>query len=135
MTTPRQIELVRESFRQVDPSDAGEAFYDTLFKLNPATRRLFSGDIAIQSRKLVDMLGAIVQALDAPERLHALFRVMGERHLGYGVVEDQYDDVGAALLQTLHAAFGEAFTEELEAAWASVYADLAECMIAAGRRT
>ncbi len=135
MTTPPQIQLVRDSFRKINApaSGTGKTFYDTLFQLNPDARGLFSTDIAIQSRKLMDMLAVIVQSLDESERLRAIFQGMGERHRGYGVTEDQYDDVGAALLKTLHAALGEAFTEELEAAWANVYADLAENMIAASR--
>ncbi|MBA8885816.1 hemoglobin-like flavoprotein [Dokdonella fugitiva] len=48
------------------------------------------------------------------------------------------DDVGAALLMALHEHFGDAFTPELEQAWATAYGDPAEAMIAesavAGRR-
>lgn len=133
--TPRQIALVRDSFARLAPQTAaiGRAFYATLFELNPSVRGLFPADIEGQARKLTEMLGSIVAGLDDPQRLHAQFRDLGVRHQAYGVSEEHYDDVGAALLQSLRAALGPAFDPALEEAWATVYADLAEHMIAAGR--
>lgn len=126
------IRLVRESHAAIaDPDAFGRRFYAILFRLRPDTRALFPVDLDTQARKLVDMLASIVRALDAPERLAREFRELGRRHGGYGVREDDYDDVGASLLMTLHEHFGEAFTPELEQAWAAVYGDLAEAMIAA----
>lgn len=134
--TPEQIARVRASFALIAPrADAvGQAFYATLFRLNPATRALFANDLAPQARKLMDMLGVIVHGLDQPQQLHQLFHDLGRRHLRYGVTEDQYDDVGAALLMALRDALGADFDDELEAAWATVYGDLAEAMIASARQ-
>ncbi|HEY6941006.1 globin domain-containing protein [Dokdonella sp.] len=127
------IQRVRESYAALgDPDELGRRFYATLFRLRPDTRRLFPVDLDAQVRKLVDMLASIVRGLDAPDRLAQEFAGLGRRHVGYGVREDDYDDVGAALLIALHEQFGEAFTPELEHAWAAVYGDLAEAMIAEG---
>ncbi len=133
--TPEQIDRVRASFALIAPrADAvGQAFYATLFRLSPAARTLFPADITPQAHKLMDMLGTIVRGLDRPQQLQALFRDLGRRHVGYGVTEEQYDAVGAALLMALREALGDAFDEELECAWATVYADLAETMIASTR--
>jgi hemoglobin-like flavoprotein len=60
-------------------------------------------------------------------------RALGERHGRYGVTDSHYDEVGAALIQTLREGLGEAFDEALESAWATAYAFLAERMIAASR--
>ena len=135
--TPEQIALVRASFMRIAPhrEAVGAAFYATLFRLNPAARQLFPADIKVQARKLMDMLGAIVDGLDRPDRLHAMFVSLGTRHASYGVTEDQYDDVGAALLIALREALSPDFDDELEAAWATVYADLSETMIGASRTT
>lgn len=103
-----------------------------LFRLRRDARMLFPADLEAQVRKLADMLGWIVRGLHEPARLTREFAGLGRRHVGYGVREDDYDDVGAALLMALHERFGEAFTLELEQAWASVYGDLAEAMIAEG---
>ena len=130
----RQIELVRDSYTQLEnPLLFGRRFYARLFEARPDVRRLFPADIDGQVRKLIDMLGAIVGALDTPELLDRRFAELGRRHAGYGVSEDDYDDVGAALLKALRESFGGAFTSELEQAWGAVYGDLAEAMIAAQR--
>ncbi len=127
------IRRVRDSHAAIgDPDEFGRRFYATLFRLRPDTRTLFPVDLDAQVRKLVDMLASIVRGLDAPARLAREFAELGRRHVGYGVREDDYDDVGAALLMALHEHFGDAFTPELEQAWATVYGDLAEAMIAEG---
>lgn len=133
--TPQQIARVRDSFVRLEPrtAEVGRAFYATLFELNPAVRGLFPADIDAQARKLMEMLGSIVAGLHDPQQLHARFRDLGVRHQAYGVSEEHYDDVGAALLQSLRTALGPDFDADLEEAWATVYADLAEHMIAAGR--
>lgn len=130
-----QIALVRASFAQLAPDAeaVGLSFYDHLFTLNPGSRRLFREEIAVQSRKLMTMLGIIVAALDQPAKLEAMVRGLGERHVRYGVADAHYDDVGAALIQTLHERLGEAFDEAMESAWATAYAFLAERMIAVSR--
>lgn len=134
--TPRQIEQVRTSFARLAPLGAGLGitFYDTLFRLDPALRPMFPADTSQQAAKLTDMLAAIVEALDHPERLHAMFHALGERHSGYGATEDHYDSIGAALLMTLRQALGTDFDDDLETAWGTIYGDLAEVMIGAGQQ-
>lgn len=126
------IRQVRDSFAAMgDTMRFGQRFYAVLFELRPDARALFPAELDLQAKKLMDMLGSIVRGLDAPDRLAAEFAELGRRHAGYGVVEEDYDDVGAALLKTLHEGLGNAFTPEVEAAWATVYGELAEAMIAA----
>ena len=50
--TPRQILLVRESWKGVGPiSDrAAVLFYERLFQLDPGLRSMFRGDMATQGR-------------------------------------------------------------------------------------
>jgi hemoglobin-like flavoprotein len=135
--TPEQISLVRDSFTKAAPHTErlANTFYETLFRINPASRALFLHDMTTQARKLMDMLGAIVDGLDDSESLHRMFHELGRRHIGYGVEESHYDDVGAALLQALRSCLAEDFTENVEDAWATVYGDLAETMIAAAGET
>ena len=129
------IALVRASFEQLLPrgSEFVHTFYATLFAGSPHARQLFPADMQEQSAKFLAMLSSIVDGLDRPAQLHALFAGMGQRHAGYGVEEDDFDDVGAALLHCLRQALGARWTPELEDAWASVYGEIAEVMIAAGR--
>src|SRR5690606_36289420 len=133
--TPEQISLIRSNFEQIasNAEAVGLSFYEHLFRINPEARGMFHGEIAAQSRKLTAMLAAVVDAIDKPWTLEVMVRELGERHVRYGVLDSHYDDVGAALIQTLHEGFGEAFDEALESAWATAYAFLAERMIEASR--
>ena len=69
-----------------------------------------------------------VTALDDVEPLVPVLKQMGADHAGYGVVERDYNVVGAALLWTLEQGLGEAFTDEVKSAWAAVYELLASVM-------
>lgn len=127
------IAPIRASFARIEPiaEAVGMAFYEHLFTINPALRTRFHEDLSTQSRKLMTMLGTVVAALDQPGKLEHLARTLGERHCHYGVEDPDYDDVGAALIQTLRECLGDDFDETLESAWATIYGFLAERMIAA----
>lgn len=128
----QDIQRVRDSYAAIgDGRDLGQRFYAQLFRLRPDARALFPTDLDQQVRKLIDMLDSIVRTLDAPLQLAHDFSELGRRHVGYGVSEEDYDDVGAALLIALREQLGAAFTPDVEQAWASLYGDLAEAMIAA----
>jgi methyl-accepting chemotaxis protein len=53
------------------------------------------------------------------------------RHRGYGVRDEHYDIVGAALLDTLAAALGDTFNSRVKEAWTEVYKTLASTMMSA----
>ena len=133
MLTVRQIDLVQNSFATVLPlaPSAAAAFYDRLFTLAPDTRALFRGDMADQGRKLFQTLALIVDALDRLDTIVPVAEALAVRHVGYGVREDHYAAVGAALLQTLAHALGDRFDADTAAAWTAAYDVLAGCMVAA----
>jgi len=128
--TPRQIELVQKSWRQVMPiSDtAAGIFYKELFRLDPALEPLFRGDMKEQGRKLVAMISAAVNGLPQLEDIVPVVEDLGRRHARYGVKPQHYDTVGAALLWTLGRGLGEAFTPDVRAAWTETYGLLAKTM-------
>lgn len=109
----------------------GQVFYENLFRIAPDTRSLFPASLDDQGRKLVQTLSWIVDHLDRPDDLFTAADALAVRHVGYGVTKDQYAAVGEALIATLHAGLGDAFTDEDEAAWARVYGDLSSRMISA----
>jgi hemoglobin-like flavoprotein len=128
--TPEQKMLVQESFALVLPiaDTAAELFYRRLFELDPSLRALFHGDMSEQGRRLMQMLTVAVRGLDRLESIVPAVQALGRRHAAYGVTEDHFETVGAALLWTLEQGLGSAFTPEVENAWASVYAVLATTM-------
>ncbi len=131
--TPEQITLVQESFKKVAPikEAAAAMFYDRLFELDPSLRSMFKGDMAEQGRKLMMMIGTAVGGLDRLESIVPAVQALGRRHGGYGVKPDQYTTVAEALLWTLEQGLGEAFTDDVKAAWAEAYGILSATMIAA----
>jgi hemoglobin-like flavoprotein len=137
--TTLQIEHVQSSFEAVKPiaEIAADLFYTRLFELDPALRAMFRTDRAEQGRKLMHMIGVAVKGLSRPEQILPAVEELGRRHACYGVRDEHYETVGAALLWTLEKGLGEAFTPDVRAAWTAVYTLLTETMqrAAAGATT
>ena len=128
--TPQQIELVKKTWVMVVPiaDTAAELFYGRLFELEPSYRAMFKHDMTEQGKKLMKTINIAVEALDDVEPLIPTLKQMGADHVSYGVVDRDYNIVGAALLWTLEQGLGEAFTDEVKNAWAAVYEVLADTM-------
>lgn len=135
MITATEKALVQNTFAAVATiaDDAAVLFYQRLFELDPSLRPMFRGDMAEQRKKLMQMITAAVKGLDRLEQLVPVVRDLGRRHAHYGVQDAHYETVGAALLWTLEAGLGRAFTPEVKAAWATVYGLLATTMKDAAR--
>jgi len=133
--TPSQIAAVQKSFASVLPiaHQAGIMFYERLFAMDPKLRKLFTVDIAVQSEKLMQMIGTAVHGLYLLETITPTFRALGIRYAAYGVSEADYDTVGAALLWTLEQGLGPDFTPEVKEAWTAAYTLLANTMKTAAR--
>jgi nitric oxide dioxygenase len=131
--TPKQIILVQTSFEQVLPiaEQAAVLFYGRLFEIDPSLRPLFRGDMAEQGRKLMTTLKVVVNGLTRLEALVPAVEALGRRHAGYGIKDEHFNPVAAALLWTLEQGLGEAFTAEVRTAWVTAYTILSEVMIAA----
>lgn len=125
-----EIQLIKGSWAKVVPirEQAAELFYGKLFELDPSVKPLFKGDMKEQGRKLMMLLNTVVSSLEKLDTLVPAVQDLGKRHLDYQVKAEHYDTVGAALLWTLGAGLGEAFTEEVKAAWTKAYITLATVM-------
>jgi hemoglobin-like flavoprotein len=136
MLTKEQITLVKGSFAAIVPiaDDAAALFYRRLFEIDPRLEGMFSADMVEQRRKLMQMLTAAVKGLDRLEQLVPVVEDLGRRHAGYGVRDEHYDTVGAALLWTLEKGLGPAFTPETKEAWTAVYGLLASTMQTAAKK-
>ena len=135
--TKQRIQLIRQSFALVVPiSDTAAAlFYQRLFELDPALRPMFPASLVGQGRKLMQMLGAVVGLLDRPAALIPTLESLGRRHVNYGIRDEHYATVGAALLWTLEQGLGAAFTPEVRAAWVALYEVVATTMQGAAKET
>ena len=128
--TPQQKTLVQTTFAQVVPiaEQAAALFYGRLFELDPSLRPLFKTDLKEQGRKLMQMIGFAVGKLDALAEIIPAVQDLGRKHVGYGVKDEHYDTVAAALLWTLEKGLGPAWNAETKEAWTVVYVALAGAM-------
>ena len=128
--TPQQIELVRRSWQQVFPlrETAAQMFYDRLFEMEPALRPLFKADLSQQAGKLFDTLNALVASLGEAGALESVAGPLRRSHAGFHAAPAHYAAVGEALMWTLGASVGKAFTAPMRSAWVEAYAGLAAAM-------
>ncbi len=132
------ISLVQNSFQKVLPiaDQAMVIFYDKLFDINPGVKKLFPSDQGVMSgqrNKLRDMLAAAVSGLSNLDKLVPVLENLGKRHAGYGVLDEHYNDVGAALIFTLETGLGDEFTPAIKQAWVEVYGVMMATMINASK--
>jgi hemoglobin-like flavoprotein len=128
--TALEIELVKDSFRKLRPTaeQVTALFYARLFELEPALRQLFHGDMATQGCRFTQMIARLVQSLDRADALAPDLRQLGARHSAYGVRDEHYATVGAALLWTLEKSLGPDFTPAVKSAWTTTYSFFARTM-------
>ena len=117
-----QIRLVRESFPEIREmaGPVSMLFYGRLFAFDETLRPMFRQDIALQGRKLMDMLTLVVDNIDRFQELRPTLQALGQRHAGYGVRPEHYAQVENALLWAFGSALDQGFYPELKAAWRSV---------------
>lgn len=125
--------VVKENFAQLAPTGdkAAAYFYGRLFAENPRLRALFPPAMDVQRDRLFHALTKIVWSLDSPATLGTYLAQMGRDHRKFGVLREHYPAVGAALIATLRKFSGDAWTPEVEAAWADAYRTASEMMITA----
>lgn len=128
--TARQISLVQNSFRKVEPiaEQAADIFYNKLFEYDPSLKSMFKGDLKDQGRKLMATLKVAVNGASDLNKLVPVLHQLADRHVGYGVKPKDYTPVGNALLFTLKTGLGEEYNPELREAWVDTFRLIATTM-------
>lgn len=128
--TPRQIQLVRSSFMEIEPvaSQAAHLFYTKLFEYAPELRPLFKKDIHSQGRMLMATLKVAVKGLNDLNALVPVLERLAKQHVSYGVKPEDYAPVGNALLWALKQGLGEKWTPEMRTAWVDTFRLMATTM-------
>lgn len=124
---------IRATFASVAKAgdDAAAYFYAWLFLRRPELRELFPPAMDEQRDRLFRSLARIVESLSTPEEMASYLAQLGRDHRKYSVRPDMYDAVGEALIATLRAFAGPAFTEDAAEAWLQTYAAGSALMIRA----
>ena len=132
MTLPNDTAaLIHESWAVLarDPDALTAGFYEELFRIAPHFRSMFAGtDRPVQRKKLAAALALIVRNAEDLGPVTTSLQKMGRRHSGYGVRDDDYAIVGAALLTMIERLLGPIFNADVRAAWATAYGAVAAAM-------
>jgi NAD(P)H-flavin reductase len=127
------IAAIKETFGRVAAAgdDAAAFFYAALFLRRPGLRELFPPAMDEQRDRLLVALTRIVESLGTPEEMASYLTQLGRDHRKYAVEPEMYGIVGEALIATLRAFSGDAFTAEAQAAWIQAYTAASAIMIRA----
>ena len=90
---------------------------------------MFPDDMTEQRKKLMATLAVVVNGLTNLEAVLPAASALAKRHVGYGAKPEYYPVVGGALIDAMAAVAGDAWTPEIEQAWAGAYAVVAGAMI------
>ena len=122
---------IKETFARLsEAGDDGAAyFYGSLFSHRPQLRELFPPAMDEQRDRLLRALTRIVDSMSTPEEMASYLAQLGRDHRKYEVEPSMYEAVGAALIATLRAFAGSAFTPEAQEAWEQTFTAASSIMI------
>ena len=130
----KQISLVKGTWHlveQLDSQTVGSLFYSRLLDENPELRPLFRTPVPEQSKKLITMISYVIHRLDRLDTVIEDVKKLALRHVQYGVKENYYAMVGAALLWTLEKGLSDLWNQEIQEAWVACYTLLSSAMMEA----
>jgi NAD(P)H-flavin reductase/hemoglobin-like flavoprotein len=127
------LKSIRDTFRIVAAAgdEPASYFYGWLFARHPGVRSMFPPAMDEQRDRLFAALTRIVESLSSPEDLVRYLSQLGRDHRKYSVEPAMYDAVGEALIATLRAYAGPAFSPGAEDAWGHAYQAASALMIRA----
>jgi len=134
MLTVHTIALVKSTIPLLE--DAGtvitQHFYARMFRENPELQDIFNMSNQRSGRQqfaLFSAIAAYAKHIETPEMLSTAIERIAHKHTSLNVQPHHYDIVGHHLLATLRELAPDAFTAEVEAAWAEAYTFLASVFI------
>lgn len=107
-------------------------FYQRLFEAHPELRNLFNmthQERGQQQEALARAVYAYAANIEQPETLEAVLRNIAHKHASLRVRPEQYPIVGEHLLGAIKDVLREAASEDILAAWAQAYQQLADLLI------
>jgi nitric oxide dioxygenase len=112
--------------------DIIEHFYRDLLGTHPALKNVFNmrhQERGQQQQALARAVYAYAANIDDPSSLQAVLEGIANKHASLGVLPEQYPIVGQHLLGAIKAVLGDAATDDIIAAWAEAYGNLADILV------
>ncbi len=130
------IEHVRSSFKVVAfrGEELAEQFFTRLFQMQPALRRMFSGDAWQRDRDVMTGLGTLVKNLHRVEVIAYVLEDAGCRCERAGVQPHQFGIARDAMLASLRELLGSKWNAQLEESWTEALNVAVSMMIRGGGR-
>jgi hemoglobin-like flavoprotein len=125
------LETLETSFDLIAPrgEELVDTFYTHLFDAAPAVEPLFAdADLRKQKAMLLATLVLLRKSLRDLDSIAPKLRQLGARHVAYGARPEHYPVVAEVLLASMELA-GEAWTPQVEAAWAGALGLVATAML------
>ncbi len=108
-------------------------FYARMFQYNPELKQIFNEgnqQSGAQQQALAMAVAAYAEHIDNPSVLAPVLTHIANKHISLGIRPEHYPIVGHHLLASIREVLGAAATDELIAAWAAAYGQLADVLIA-----
>ncbi|MCD0504339.1 NO-inducible flavohemoprotein [Bordetella petrii] len=108
-------------------------FYARMFRDNPELKQVFNQghqDGGQQQQALAAAVAAYAEHIDDPSVLMPVVTRIVHKHVSLGIRPEHYAIVGKHLLASIREVLGDAATDDLIAAWAAAYTQLADLLIA-----
>ncbi|MCB5195483.1 NO-inducible flavohemoprotein [Deefgea salmonis] len=108
-------------------------FYARMFQHNPELKQIFNEgnqQSGAQQQALAMAVAAYAEHIDNPSVLAPVLTRIANKHISLGIRPEHYPIVGHHLLASIREVLGAAATDELIAAWAAAYGQLADVLIA-----
>jgi hemoglobin-like flavoprotein len=107
-------------------------FYPRMFKAHPELKNMFNmshQERGQQQQALARAVYAYAANIEDPQSLEAVLRGIAHKHVSLGVRPEQYPIVGEHLLASIKEVLGDAASDEIIAAWAQAYGNLADILM------
>lgn len=111
-------------------------FYARMFEHNPELKPIFNQGhqrSGAQQQALAMAVAAYAEHIDDPSVLAPVLTRIAHKHASLGIRAEHYPIVGQHLLASIREVLGDAASDELIAAWAAAYGQLADVLIALER--
>jgi ferredoxin-NADP reductase/hemoglobin-like flavoprotein len=121
---------IRATFALIEPRapQAAAWFYEHFFAHNPRYRKIFSGDPAVQQRRLYQAVSRIIADFDDLDAFLPYLRRLALRHRKFALRAAHYTAFNESMIATVEAFTGPAFTAHTRVAWEAGFGLVASVM-------
>lgn len=132
------VETLESSFNLLSPQaeQLVANFYEELFEQHPAVVPMFKNTKPQeQQKKLLGALKLVINNIRKPDVLAEALKGLGSKHQGYGAEPAHYQAVATTLIGVMQAMAGDAWTDQIQAAWEHALTTIADVMLTGYEQT